>query len=193
VLTWLLVTFAVAVGSALFPPLSIELFAVALAVRHPHYPPLLFGAVIAVGQVGGKLVYYYAALGKLRLPAFLHKRTVGSAMRQPAVDGSGLMWQLRMIRHRLTGGLRAGWTWLRIKCHRHPRVMLAALAASSVFGVPPFLATTILAGLAGVSLRDFVLGSLPGRFVRFTAIMAAPMLLKHWVNWGHLLHPHFFH
>jgi membrane protein YqaA with SNARE-associated domain len=172
VLTWLVVTFAVAIGSALFPPLSVEVFAVAMAARHPQFPVLLFAAVIALGQVAGKLLYYYAALGRLRLPDYLHKHTVP----RPVADRTA------------TSGIRRWWAWLRMKCHRHPRWMFAALAFSSLFGLPPFLATTVLAGLAGLSLRAFVIGTLPGRFVRFAAILASPTLLRHWVHWAPLFH-----
>ncbi|HYS36459.1 MAG TPA: hypothetical protein VEO01_12590, partial [Pseudonocardiaceae bacterium] len=67
---------------------------------------------------------------------------------------------------------------------------IAATATSALFGVPPFLATTVLAGLAGLSLRTFVAASLPARFLRFTLLAASPNLVLHW--WP-VIHHHFAH
>jgi membrane protein YqaA with SNARE-associated domain len=76
--------------------------------------------------------------------------------------------------------VRLAWLWLHDKCHRHPKVLIAATACSALFGVPPFLATTVLAGLAGLSLGTFVAASLPARFLRFTLLAASPNLVLHW-------------
>lgn len=185
-LTWLLVTLGVAIGSALFPPLSVELFVITLAARHPHYPPLLLGAVIALGQTLGKLVYYYAARGSLPLPTFLHNRVHGAnQVRQPPRGAVGRWW------HAVTAWLRIAWAWLREKCHRHPWWMFGSTMASSVVGIPPFMATTVLAGLAGLSLRAFVVACLPGRFIRFSLLAASPNLFMHWIPViHHHLHLH---
>lgn len=174
VLTWLLVALGIAVASALCPLVSAELFVLALAAAHPSLPIVLLGAVLAIGQVAGKLLYYYAARGSLRLPAFLHRTSDPGRVRGPA------WWHATVLR------LRAAWSWLRVRCHRHPRWMFAATASSALVGVPPFLATTVLAGLAGLSLRAFVAASLPPRFARFTLLAAAPG----WVHWWPLLHSH---
>ena len=68
-LTWLGITLGVALVSSVFPPVSAELFVLAFAARHPHLPVLAFGVVLAVGQVAGKLLYFYAARGSIRMPA----------------------------------------------------------------------------------------------------------------------------
>lgn len=194
-LTWLVVTFFVAIGSAVFPPLSVELFVIGLAARHPHIPALALGAVIAVGQLIGKLLYFYAGRGSLHLPAVLHKRAqpvgVGAAVRQRPETGPLRVW------HRFTNWLKRVWAWLRVKCHAHPRWMFGATVTSALVGVPPFMATTVLAGLAGLSLRSFVLACLPARFVRFTVLAASPTVVihlmpglrhVHHVWWWHWLH-----
>ena len=190
-LTWLLVTLLVAFGSALFPPLSVELFVITLAARHPQYPALLLGAIIAIGQVGGKLVYYYAGRGDLKLPAFLH-RPPKQKVHRPAT-GPLRAW------HSFTARCRRWWEWLRVKCHAHPRWMMGATATSAVIGIPPFMATVVLAGLAGLSLRAFLLSCLPTRFIRFTVLAASPTLMvhlvpglrhahhSHWISWLHFL------
>lgn len=191
-LTWLLVTLLVAIGSALFPPLSVELFVITLAARHPQYPALLLGAIIAIGQVAGKLLYYYAGRGDLKLPAFLHRPPKEKVPR--TATGPLRLW------HSFTAWCRKWWEWLRLRCHAHPRWMMGATAVSAVIGIPPFMATVVLAGLAGLSLRAFLLSCLPTRFVRFTVLAASPTLMvhmvpglrhaahhSHWISWLHFL------
>jgi membrane protein YqaA with SNARE-associated domain len=185
-LGWLFVAFGVAIASSVLPVLSVELFVVAFAAHHPHLPVplfLLFGAVTAVGQVAGKLLYFYAARGSLHLPAFMHRAAAASQSTETPAPAGGLKrWW-----HAVVSRIRLAWLWLRVRCHRHPKVLIAATASSALLGVPPFLATTVLAGLAGLSLRTFVAASLPARFVRFSLLAASPSLVLHW--WP-LIHHH---
>ena len=168
--TWLCVTLGVAFGSALLPLLSIEIFLVGLAVQEPHIPWLALGAVVAVGQVGGKLLYYYAAKGQLHLPRWIHRR------REPKpLTARKVRWQLRTKRMR-------GWIEsLREKCHRHPRWMVGTYGLSSVLGLPPFMATSVLAGMVRMSVSAFVGAGLVGRFIRFSAVAASPALFAGWM------------
>jgi membrane protein YqaA with SNARE-associated domain len=170
VLTWLFVALGVAFGSALLPLVSMEIFLVGLALHEPNIPWLLLGAVVAIGQVGGKLLYYYAAKGQLHLPRWLHRK------REPGPPSARrIRWELRTKRLR-------GWvTALREKCHRHPRWMVGTYGLSSVFGLPPFMATSVLAGMVRMSLSAFVGAGLVGRFIRFSAIAASPALIAGWV------------
>jgi membrane protein YqaA with SNARE-associated domain len=191
VFTWLLVTLGVAFLAALFPLLSVEIYTVGLVLKHPEIPWWLIGLVIAVGQFGGKLVYYYAGRGHVRLPQFLHRKataaTSAADLAKPPPQGWRRYW------HRVWMWVRGAWFWLRDKCHAHPYWMLGALACSSLVGLPPFAATAVLAGLAGLSLRSFALGVIPGRFLRFSLIAASPMMVKHWHwhwHWLHWLHIH---
>ncbi|HEY4458107.1 MAG TPA: hypothetical protein VGN81_27580 [Pseudonocardiaceae bacterium] len=188
--TWLMVTLGVAIGAALFPPLSVELFALGLILKHPEIPWWALAAMIALGQFLGKLVYYYAGRGQIRLPQFLHRRaTAATAVREgpPPPPPTGL----RRYWHRAWMWVRNAWFWLRDKCHSHPYWMLGALACSSFVGLPPFAAMSVLAGLAGLSLRSFALGVIPGRFTRFALIAASPIMVKHWHwHWLHWLHIH---
>ncbi len=192
-LTLLLVTLGVAIGSALFPPLSVELFAVGLALRHPDLPWLLIGLVIAIGQFLGKLVYFYAGRGSIRLPNFLHRKAAIATEDVPAAPPPAAPppTGLRGYWRRLVSWVRSLWMWLRAKCQRHPYWMFGATATSSLVGIPPFAATTVLAGLAGLSLRSFALACIPGRFIRFSLLAASPILIKHWHwHWLHVLHLH---
>jgi membrane protein YqaA with SNARE-associated domain len=166
VLWWLCVALGVAFGSALLPLLSIELFLIALASQQPDIPWLALGAVIAVGQVAGKLIYYYAGRGKLHLPAFLHRKPRNAALSTPSARRA--RWALRTKR------IRAWLEVLRERCHRHPRWMVGTYGLSSVLGLPPFMATTVLAGLVRMRLATFLSAGLIGRFIRFSILAAAP-------------------
>ncbi len=169
-LTWLCVTLGVSFGSALLPLVSIEIFLVGLAMQEPHIPWLALGAVVAVGQVGGKLLYYYAAKGQLRLPRWLPRRREAGPP-----SARRIRWQLRTKRLR-------GWVEsLREKCHRHPRWMVGTYGISSVLGMPPFMATSVLAGMVRMSLSAFVGAGLVGRFIRFSAVAASPALFAGWI------------
>ena len=167
-LAWLAITLGVALGSALFPLISVELFLVGM-VAGGHHPPIacwILGGVVAVGQVIGKLLYYFAARGSLRLPRFL--------MPKPRSEPRPSTWWTR-----LGSRLAASFATLRAKCEKHPRVMIVTTSVSSVVGLPPFAATTVLAGVARMSLTAFVTTTLAGRFIRFTALAASPNLLQH--------------
>lgn len=185
---WLVVTLGVATAAALIPPLSVELFAIGLILKQPEIPWWLLAAVITIGQFAGKLVYFYAGRGQIRLPQFLH-RSARAATRDGPPPPPPTGW--RRYWHQTVSWLRAAWIWLRDKCHRHPYVMFGATACSSLVGLPPFAATCVLAGLAGLSLRAFALGVIPGRFIRFSLIAASPTMVKHWHwHWLHVLHMH---
>jgi membrane protein YqaA with SNARE-associated domain len=171
VLAWLCVTLGVAFGSALLPLISIEIFLVGLAMQEPRIPWLALGAVVAIGQVSGKLFYYYGARGQLHLPHWLHRRRRADR----PLTARKVRWQLRTKRFR-------GWVEaLREKCHRHPRWMVGTYGVSSVLGLPPFMATSVLAGMVRMSLSAFVGAGLVGRFIRFSAVAASPALFAGWM------------
>lgn len=169
-IAWLGLTLGVAFGSALLPLISVEIFLVGLAMQQPHIPWLFLGAVVAVGQVSGKLLYYYAAKGDLHLPAFMHKWRRKEKVETPR----RLRWERRTKRVRM-------WVEaLREKCHRHPRWMVGTYGVSSVIGLPPFMATSVLAGMVRMSLTAFLGAGLVGRFIRFSALAASPALCAGW-------------
>jgi membrane protein YqaA with SNARE-associated domain len=168
VIAWLGLTLGVAFGSALLPLISIEIFLVGLAMQQPHIPWLFLGAVVAVGQVAGKLLYYYAAKGDLHLPKFMHRK------------GEKLETPRRVRWHRRTKRVRMWIEALREKCHRHPRWMVGTYGLSSVLGLPPFMATSVLAGMVRMSLTAFLGAGLIGRFIRFSALAASPAICAGW-------------
>ena len=165
-LLWLAISLGVALGSAICPLVSVELFLIAM-VADGHHPPIAcwaLGAVVAVGQVVGKLVYFFAARGHITLPNWLRPKEKRNRQN---------WWTTAWAR------IGAGFTALQTRCERHPKLMIATTGVSSVVGMPPFMATTVLAGVARMSVLAFVATTLAGRFIRFTALAASPNLLTH--------------
>ncbi|MGM1065518.1 hypothetical protein [Saccharothrix sp. Mg75] len=166
-LGWLCLTFGIAFGSAVLPLISIEIFVIGLVTQQPGIAWWWVGLAVALGQVLGKMFYFLAARGSLRLPAFL--RRAG----KPEKPGKPLPpWRLRW-------GARL--EWVRLRCHRHPHWMFGTHAVSSVVGLPPFMFTTVLAGLAGMSSWLFISTGVIGRFTRFSALAASPAALAGWL------------
>jgi membrane protein YqaA with SNARE-associated domain len=172
VFAWLCVALGVSFGSSVLPLASIEIFLVGLAMQEPHIPWLALGAAVAVGQVGGKLVHYYAACGQLHLPHWIHRR---HAHRRPAT-ARRVRWQIRTKR------IRKWVEVLREKCHQHPRWMVATYGISALVGLPPYTATAVLAGMARMNLSVFLSAGLIGRFIRFSAIAAVPAWCANWIR-----------
>ncbi|KJK33248.1 membrane protein, partial [Lentzea aerocolonigenes] len=67
-------TFGVALGSALIPFISVEAWVVGVGARWPGVSCWLVGLVVAVAQVLGKLLYFYAARGDIKLPNWLRRK-----------------------------------------------------------------------------------------------------------------------
>jgi membrane protein YqaA with SNARE-associated domain len=172
-LGWLCLTLGVAFGSALVPLMSAELFVIGLVSTQPGVHWLAIGGVVAVGQIAGKLLYYLAARGSIRLPKFLHDRL----HRERVPSERRERWRRR------TNGVRAKLDALRERCHRHPHWMTGTYGISSVTGLPPFMATSVLAGLANMRMSTFVTAGVIGRWIRFSLLAASPGLF---VGWPHL-------
>ncbi|MGH3874299.1 MAG: VTT domain-containing protein [Pseudonocardiaceae bacterium] len=155
---WLVLTLGYCVLSALVPVFNTEIYLVGLAAAQPQLSWVWLGLIAAVGQMIGKVVFYYAGRGALVLPArFRPERDRPRAGR----------WSLRVRR-------------LQEELQRRPGWMVVALLASALTGLPPFAATAVLAGLARVRLITFLIVGLIGRFVRFAAVAASPGLLTTW-------------
>lgn len=172
-LGWFFLTLGVAFGSALIPVISIEVFVLGLMSSEPGAQWFLVGAAVAVGQIAGKLLYYLAARGSIKLPPFLHDRL---HRRERPPTRRRERWHLR------TKWLRAKIEAVRERCHRHPKWMVGTYGISSVVGLPPFMATTVLAGLADMRMSTFVTAGLAGRFVRYSVLAACPALFASWLH-----------
>lgn len=102
-LSVLAVTFCVSFGSALLPVISVELYVIAVAAGPEPVHWALVAAVVAVGQIAGKTLYYLAARGSIRLPAYLH-RTPKERLPSQRRD----RWRARTKRMRMSVFLAAG-------------------------------------------------------------------------------------
>lgn len=173
-LTWLLVTLGVAVGSALLPLISVEVFLIGLATQRPDIPWLALGVVVALGQVAGKVLYFYVGRGRLHLPAFLHRKD--KTPRTRPITARRIRWELRFKR------VRSWFEAVRERCHRHPGWMTGTMSVSSVVGLPPFMATSVFAGFAGMPLGAFLTTSFVGRAIRFSVLAAFPAVVAGWVT-----------
>lgn len=169
---WLCVTLGVAFGSAIVPLISVEVFVIGLASSEPGVHWLAIGAAVAIGQVAGKLLFYLAAKGSIKLPKFLHDRL----HRERPMTARRARWELRTKR------LRAWLEGLRERCHRHPAWMTGTYGVSAVVGLPPFMATTVLAGLVRMPMSLFLGAGLAGRFARFSLLAASPALFAGWLH-----------
>jgi len=170
VIGWLFLAFAVAVGLALAPVFSVEVLVISLAST-TSIPWMLLGAAVAVGEVAGKSLYYLAARGTIRLPAPLHNRI----RNQHSPGARRRQWRRGSNRVR---------TWfhnIRERCIRHPYWLGSTCGISAVIGLPPFMATTVLAGMMRMRPSVFLTTGVVGRFVRFSALAAAPALVSAWL------------
>lgn len=170
-LTWLGVTFGIALGSAVVPVISIEVFVLGMASSEsaPHWA--LIGAVVALGQLIGKLPYFLAARGSIRLPKWLHR-----AQNYRSVSPRRERFRMRTKR------VKVWFETVRERCHRHPHWMAGTLGTSAVIGIPPFMGMAVVAGLARMRLSTFFGMSVTGRFARFAALAASPALFASWFN-----------
>ncbi len=155
---WVGITFGYSVVSALVPVVNAELYLVGLMTRQPQLAWWLVGLAAAAGQMVGKLAYYYAGRGALRLPARLRRRSE----RQSAGR-----WSRRLARFQQT-------------CQNRPVWTAGVLLMSASVGLPPYLAIALLAGVGRVPLPTFLVTGLVGRFARFAAIAASPGLVATW-------------
>lgn len=170
-LTWLSVTFGVAFGTALLPVISIEMFVLGMASSQPDLHWAVIGAVVALGHIAGKVPYFLAARGSIKLPSLLHR---AQHYRPPSP---------RRERFRLrTKRIRMWFESLRERCQRHPHWMVGTYGCSAVLGMPPFMGMAIIAGLARLRLSVFLGLGMLGRFARFGALAASPALFAGWLH-----------
>jgi len=167
--TWLLLSFGIALSSALLPLVSVEVFVITMASSQPTLHWAAIAAVVAVGQVLGKVPYFLAARGSIHLPAFMHRTP-----RQRPPSERRERWRMRTKR------LRRALDVVRERCHQHQRWMIGTYGVSSVMGLPPYMALVVLTGLANMRMSLFIGMGLAGRFVRFALLASAPALFIGW-------------
>ncbi len=143
-------TLGVALASALLPVINIEAYLIALAVSHGSGTAWWFALVATAGQMAGKVLFYYAGQGAMRLPA-LSSRKAGSRW-----------FDLGAWHSRLAG---------------RPWVSVGVVFASAASGVPPFAIISLLAGMLRVPLMWFLVAGSVGRYARFMVVLMVPGML----------------
>lgn len=151
-------TFGTCAISALIPVISAELYLLGMAALTTAPCIWVLAAAAATGQITGKLAYYYAGRGMLRLPW------------RPARGRWAVRWQRRLARWRAAAETRSGWT-------------TASVGTSAVLGIPPLGAMSVFAGCARLPVAMFAGIGVAGRYARFSLILALPGLLARLFDW----------
>lgn len=147
----LLLTFLVSAASALVPLINTEAYLLG-ATSTVDDVWWLLALVAAAGQTLGKLVLFLAARGAIRV-SWLTRRKHQSG----PPDGRAVRWMNA------------------VRVHRSGQVAL--VATSAVLGLPPLLATSVLAGTTTMRASLFAVICLGGRWARFCLLLAAPALV----------------
>ena len=137
-------TLAFSFGSALLPFLNIELYLAGVGIAGGGALAIAF--VAAVGQLLGKLIWYYVARRGVE------SEWAQKKLRRPKVRASYERWSERLS--------------------ERPWYAAAVIFAASTIGLPPLLVMAAVAGALKVPMWVFVPTVLIGRTLRFWAILA---------------------
>lgn len=146
-----LVAVGVAFVSALLPVVNIETYVAAVSAGGVGGNLWVLCALVAVAQMAGKLVWFYAGA---------HAMEVGWVRRKmstPRRSAQLQRWQVRV------GG--------------RPAIASATVFAAGAVGLPPLAVVSVLAGQLRVPLALFLLAGTAGRFMRFAALAHGATLL----------------
>lgn len=137
--------FGVSVASALVPLINIEVYLVGVAAVGTSTDIWLLAAVAGVGQMVGKVIWYYVGASSLRW------RWVARRVDTPKGRATLERWQRRT--------------------HDRPVVGATLLFASALGGFPPFAIVAVLAGQLRLNLVLFLVVGTAGRTLRFAAFL----------------------
>lgn len=144
-----LATFAYCIVSALLPFVNAEAYLVGVAALTRPPSVWLLALVAAAGQMVGKLLFYYAGRGALRLPRLLQRKQKQGR------------WAARL----------RGW---RQRAEAKPLFGAGLVLVSALAGLPPFAAVSVLAGVVRLPVWVFAPLGLAGRYGRFLVLLLAP-------------------
>ena len=139
-------TFFYSAGAAVAAFMALEAY-LAVAAADQTYPSVVLAAVAAVGQVAGKLLWYWAGAGTTRLP------WLRSKLESPRIEAAMTRWRGRTEGRPVYTGL--------------------VLLTSAFAGLPPFMVMSVVAGVLRVRMWLFVSTGLVGRFLRFWIVLEA--------------------
>lgn len=139
--------------SAVVPLINIEAIVV-LAAAKDSAPAWLLVLMSAVGQMGGKLFWYYGGR-ELQRFGFVARR-----MAKPRARAAMERWQAR------TEG--------------RPWFTAGLLFVSAVVGLPPYAVLAVVAGALRVRLWVFLVTGFVGRALRFWAVIGGTTAVVSW-------------
>lgn len=152
-MTVLAAVLGLAFTSALVPVVNIEAV-VAVACTQSSAAPILLALAAGVGQMAGKLLWYWGGSNVQRAP------WVARRLAKPKPQAALERWRVRV--------------------HGRPYLTGAILFASASFGFPPFAVMSVLAGAIRVPLPVFLVIGLIGRSIRFYAVASGADLASDW-------------
>ena len=144
---------ALAFVSALVPVVNIEAI-LAVTVTQSSVSPLLLSVAAGVGQMAGKVLWYWGGTHVDRAP------WVARYLAKPKSQAALQRWHVRV--------------------NGRPYTTAAILLASASVGFPPFAVMSVLAGVLRVPLPVFVVTGLIGRTVRFYVVATGADLAMDW-------------
>ena len=149
----LLALFLVGVASALVPVINIEAYLSVRAAVAGIGSIWALGAVAGLGQMTGKLVWYYLGASSLSWG-----------------------WVRRKVEKPKNAARLEAW---RARTHQRPVVAGLLLFISASVGFPPFAIVAVLAGQLRMSLTLFLTLGLLGRWLRFVAVLGGAQWVVH--------------
>ena len=144
--------FLIGIASALIPLVNIEAYLGVRAAVASVSGIWVLSLVAALGQMLGKLVWYYLGASALSW-GWVRRRA-----EQPKNAARLELWRART--------------------HERPVVAGALVFLSAFTGVPPFAVLSVLAGQLRMSLMLFVGLGLAGRWLRFAAVLGGAAWLS---------------
>jgi membrane protein YqaA with SNARE-associated domain len=135
----------VSFASALIPLINLEVYLVGLGAVAGNERVWLLATVAGVGQMLGKLVWYYLGANSLRWGWVRRK------VEKPKAQAKLELWRTRTQERPLIGGL--------------------LLFASASTGFPPFAIVAVLAGQLRMNVALFLVVGTVGRTLRFAAFL----------------------
>jgi len=143
---------AIAFTSALIPLVNIEAYLGVRAGLDSEIGPWVLGLVAGLGQMFGKLIWYYLGANSLSW-AWIRRR-----IERPKRQAKLRIWRART--------------------HDRPVAAGALVFVSALTGLPPFAILSVIAGQLKMNLAVFLVLGLVGRSLRFTAILGGVVWLK---------------
>lgn len=152
---WLLATMGTAALGSVLPVVNIELYLIGTLSTVDGLVWWALALAAAVGQLGGKSLFYLAGRGSI---------TLGSRLGRMTEAPRGSRWAAWLDKYHHKSKERPWWG-------------LSVLFAGAITGLPPFTVMCFLSGAAGVPILGWLAVSFAGRSIHFLLVAGAPELI----------------